>query len=149
MIWFVLSAAAAPPSEAPEGVPQLPITEIDHPRYVDAAGEPVSWSEVRTLAVGTGALGRVRQRRIGRTLVRITFAAATAVEVWGTMELARPIVEGVPDSWFAVPLGAQATLTGLCGVLSWTRAPQDRMEDRAIVLDAVNAVRAPSQQRPR
>ena len=55
VILFVLAAAAAP---------QPPITEIDHPRYVDAAGEPVSWSEVRTLAAGTGALGQVRRRRI-------------------------------------------------------------------------------------
>ena len=121
---------------AAEPLPRTPITELDHPRYLDALGEPVSWSEVRSLSADTGALGQVRRRRLGRTVLRLTFAVATVAEVWGTVELARQ------RNWAAYPLAAQASLTGLCEVLLWTRAPQDWREDRALVLGAVNQASA-------
>lgn len=125
MIAVLLGVAAA----APVG----PIVEVDHPAYKDAAGTALTWGQVRDLAEGTDALGEVRRRRAGRTLLRATFAAATAVEIWGTVELAER------DHYLAWPLGAQAALTGLCSVLLWTRMPGDRLEDRALVVDAVNA----------
>lgn len=114
--------------------PVAPIAEVDHPTYRDAAGATLTWGEVRDLAEGSDALRQVRRRRLGRTVLRATFAAATAVEVWGTYQLAQR-----PDDTLAYPLGAQAALTGLCGVLLWTSLPSDRMEDRALVVDAVNA----------
>ena len=141
MIWFALSASAEP--SVPGELHPTPITELEHPRYVDAAGAPVSWSEVRALSAESGALGQVRRRRLGRTVLRVVFAAATAVEVWGVNEIARR--PRPPDShvpWTVYPLAAQASLTGLCEVLLWTRAPQDRIEDRALVLDAANASRS-------
>ena len=102
----------------------------------------MSWSEVRALSADSGALGQVRRRRLGRTVLRVVFAAATAVEVWGATEIARQRPPGEDIPWVVYPLAAQASLTGLCEVLLWTRAPQDRIEDRALVLDAANASRA-------
>ena len=96
----------------------------------------MSWSDVRALSANTGALGQVRRRRVGRTVLRLTFAAATVAEVWGTAELARR------GRWTAYPLAAQASLTGLCEVLLWTRAPHDWIEDRALVLGAANSAQA-------
>lgn len=128
MILLVLSAGA----QTLEAEPRTPITELDHPNYLDAAGEPVSWSQIRAWSADTGALGRVRRRRLGRTVLRVAFAAATVAEVWGTTELARH------GHWTAYPLAAQASLTGLCEVLLWTRLPQDRIEDHALVVDALN-----------
>lgn len=120
-----LAAAAEPPLRAP-------ISEVDHPRYVDATGTLVDWSEVRSLAANTDALARVRGRRLGRNALRVTFAAVTGVEVWGTLELARE------QNYLALPLGAQAAFTGLCEVLLWTGIPGYRTQDRAIVLEGAN-----------
>lgn len=110
-----------------------PITEVDHPSYADSAGTPLDWREVRSLAADTDALRRVRQRRLGRTVLRFTFAAVTAVEAWGAYELARD------EQVLAYPLAAQAGLTGLCEVLMFTGIPSWRIEDRAILLSGANS----------
>jgi hypothetical protein len=110
-----------------------PIEELEHPTYQDARGQQVRWSEVRQIASHTDAPGRVRRRQAGRTVLRAVFAGATVLETWGTVQLVRN------DSYWAAPLGAQAGFTGLAAVLLWTRMPQDRREDRALLLDASNA----------
>lgn len=137
MIFLVLSAGAQTldPVE-----PRTPITELDHPRYLDAAGEPVDWRQIRAWSADTGALGQIRRRQLGRTLLRLTFAAATVAEVWGVVQIARR-TEEPRNRWPMYPLAAQASLTGLCEVLLWTRMPGDRVEDRAFVLGAVNRAR--------
>lgn len=127
VIGLVLGAAIARADD-----PALPIRELDHPRYLDAVDRPVTWEEVHDLARPTGALRQVALRRAGRTAIRVALFAATAVEVWGTIELARD------ESWVALPVGIQAGFTGLAGILSITGAPGARVEDRAIVLNAVN-----------
>jgi hypothetical protein len=119
---------------APAPALDPPITEVDHPRYVDARGTPVDWSDVRGLAAGSGALGDVRKRVVGRNLVRAMFAGATVLEAWGAAELAER------DLWTQYLLGAQAGVTGLCAVVSFTSGIQGREEDRAIVLNEVNAM---------
>ena len=135
MIWLAAAAFADPVEEAaPEATPTFrpPIREIDYPNYVDAAGAQLTWPEVRELSAGTSALGEVRRRRIGRTLVRAMFAGATAVEAWGTWKLA------TEEKWTAYPLGMQTGFTGLCAILSITSAPHDIQADRALVLGEVN-----------
>ncbi|HHO49409.1 MAG TPA: hypothetical protein ENK18_00725 [Deltaproteobacteria bacterium] len=126
---FVLSVAAsgAEPFRAP-------IEEISHPRYEDGAHRPVAWGEVRSLARGSEAARRVRARRLGRTVLRVTFAGVTGLEVAATWSLARD------DNFAALPLGAQAGMTGLCAVLLWTSLPQQRLEDRALLLHGANQV---------
>ncbi|MCA9494661.1 MAG: hypothetical protein KC621_32255, partial [Myxococcales bacterium] len=130
MIWMFGAMALA------EDLPVRPVgvlRELDHPSYVDEAGTVLPWVDVKALAAPTDALGQVRARRAGRTALKVGFAAATALEAWGTWELARR------DSLVAIPLGIQTGFTGLCEVLLWTRIPEDRRRDRAIVLDAANA----------
>jgi hypothetical protein len=127
---IAFAAAVAFAEEPP--VVRPPVKEIDHPRYVDALGTPLTWDQIRDLAVGTDALARIRERRVGRTAVRLMFLSATALETWGTVELAQQ------GRWTAPLLGVQAGLTGLCGILSITSAPHDIQADHAIVLDAVN-----------
>lgn len=122
-------------SRAQEVAPQTlypPLAEIEHPRYTDAVGTQLTWGEIRDLSSSTDALRDVRHRKLGRTLVRTMFIAASTAEIWGTWQLARD------QRWLAYPLGAQATVTSLCAVLSFTAAPQDRVEDRAIVLRGAN-----------
>ena len=109
-----------------------PIEEVEHPRYVDIAGTDIAWSEIEALARGTEAARKVRRRRLGRTLLRFTFAGATALEAWGTYELARR------DNHLWLPLAGQASLTGACAVLLWTSMPADRASDRALLLNGVN-----------
>jgi hypothetical protein len=123
---LLVSAAFA---EAPVA---FPVRELEHPAYLDALDRPLTWQQVKELSRPTDALDRVALRRAGRTTTRAAFLAATALEVWGTYELARR------DSWVALPLGLQAGFTGLCAVLSITNAPNARVEDRAIVLGALN-----------
>ena len=124
MIFGPLLAFATPPV--------APIREVDHPTYVDASGAAVTWAEVHELASHTDALQQIRRRRLGRTVLRFGFAAATAVEAWGAARLFSE------DHWLGYPLAGQAGFTGLCGVLAWTSLPQDRQEDRAILVDAAN-----------
>ena len=128
-----LVAGAATPTDS-EGVHTFtpPISEIDHPQYVDAAGMPVAWRDVKVLAKGTEERRIVRQRKFGRTVLRIGFAGATALEVWGGVKLAQD------DSPVAIPLLIQAAFTGTCAILSWTRLPGDQREDRAMIVNAVN-----------
>ena len=130
MIWLAAVAFADDPP--PVDPIRPPVKEIDFPRYVDAVGTPLTWDQVREMSAGTDALARIRARRVGRTAVRLMFLSATAVEIWGTAQLAQ---EG---RWTAPLLGVQAGFTGLCGVLSITSAPHDIQADHAIVLDAVN-----------
>lgn len=113
---------------------RAPIEEIAHPRYVDAADRPVTWREVRGLARSSDAARRVRARRLGRTVLRVTFAGVTGLEVAAAWSLARN------DNYAAVPIGAQAGMTGLCAVLLWTSMPQQRIEDRALLLHGANQV---------
>ncbi|MCB9685429.1 MAG: hypothetical protein H6735_10350 [Alphaproteobacteria bacterium] len=133
----LLGALASAEEPAPADIaPTRPVgvlRELDHPVYVDEAGTLLPWVDVRALAAPTDALAHVRRRRTGRTALKVGFAAATALEAWGTYELARQ------ESLVAIPLGVQAGFTGLCEVLLWTRIPEDRRRDRAIVLDAANA----------
>jgi len=128
-----LGAGAATPTDS-DGLPAFtpPISEIDHPRYVDAAGMPVAWRDVKSLAKGTEERRIVSQRKVGRAVLRVGFAAATAVEVWGGVKLAQN------DSPVAIPLLIQAAFTGTCAILSWTRMPGDKREDRAMIVNAVN-----------
>ncbi len=132
MVWW-LSVALSQAPVTQEAQRVAPIEVVKHPRYEDAAGAEVPWSEVRQLARTTGAIGRVRRRRVGRTVLRIALASVTALEVWGTLELARR------DSYLAAPLGAQAGVTGLAAILMWTRMPSDLQSDRAELLEAANA----------
>ncbi len=106
--------------------------ELEHPTYRDAAGTVLRWRHVRQLARGTDGARRVRARRWGRTVLRVLFAGVTAVEVWGTWQLARQ------ENYLALPLGAQAASTGLVATLLWTGAPQQRREDRALIVQSVN-----------
>lgn len=123
------------PARADEPTPVLhaPIREVDFPDFVDAAGTPVSWSQVHELAVGTDALARVHRREVGRNLVRVMFVTATALEAWGTVELAD---RGL---WTKYLLGAQTGFTGACAIVSFTTGIEGRREDRAILLNEVNA----------
>ena len=66
-------------------------------------------------------------------MLRVLFAGVTAAEAWGASELARS------ESPLWAPLALQATMTGGAGVLLWTQMPQDRAEDRALLLQGVNA----------
>lgn len=111
-----------------------PIREIDHPRYADASGRPLHWREVKDLARGSDALGQVRRRRAGRTVLRVLFAGTAGVEVWGTYQLARR------DDWVALPLGVQTAATSLAAVLLWTNLPSQVLEDRALVVEGANGV---------
>lgn len=134
MIALVFARVATAQDATDAGPPPVGrLRELDHPAYVDEAGTVLTWSQVRDLAAPTDALDRVRRRREGRVALHAGFLAATALETWGTWELARQ------ESLVAIPLGVQAGFTGLCEVLMWTRIPTDRRRDRAIVLDAVNA----------
>lgn len=136
MILLFGSMAWAEEPAPPASVPARPVgvlRELEHPAYVDEAGTVLVWADVKELAAPTDALARVHQRRAGRTALKVGFAAATVLETWGTLELARQ------ESLVAIPLGVQAGFTGLCEVLLWTRIPEDRRRDRAIVLDAANA----------
>jgi hypothetical protein len=90
---------------------------------------------VKSLAKGTEARRTVSQRKVGRAVLRFGFAGATALEVWGGVKLAQA------DSPVAIPLLIQAAFTGTCAVLSWTRMPGDRREDRALIVNEVNANR--------
>jgi hypothetical protein len=112
---------------------QPPISEVDHPRYVDATGAPLTWAEVRSMAAGSEAMALVHRRQVGRNLVRAMFVGATALEAWGTVELAQR------GRWTSYALGAQTGLTGLCAVLSFTNAPTAWAEDRALLVNGVNA----------
>ena len=94
----------------------------------------MKWRDVRKIARGTDAARYVRSRRRGRTLLRAVFAGATAVEVWGTWQLVRR------DNFLALPLGAQAASTGAVAILLWTSGPQQRREDRALLLSGANGV---------
>jgi hypothetical protein len=111
-----------------------PITEIDHPRYVDAAGTQLSWVEVKDLSSSTDSLRQVRRRKLGRTLVRTMFLSATALEVWGTWQLSKD------PQLVTYLLAGQTAFTGACAVVSFTSAPHDRLEDRAIILQGANQV---------
>jgi len=131
-----LGAGAATPTDA-EGLPTFtpPISEIEHPRYVDATGMPLGWRDVRSLAKGTEERRLVSRRKVGRFVLPLTFAGATALEVWGGVKLAQD------DSPVAIPLLLQAAFTGTCAILSVTRIPGDRREDRALIVNAVNSNR--------
>jgi hypothetical protein len=126
-LWCALAAAAEP---APTGA----LRELDHPRYVDEAGVVFDWGQVRSLA-DPSARRAVHARRAGRFTLGVVFAGATALEVWGTTELAER------GSILTAPLAIQAGFTGLAGVLLWTRLPSDVRRDRAIVLESVNGWR--------
>jgi hypothetical protein len=127
-VWVAVALAADPVSV------RGPITEIEHPRYVDAGETPLMWAEVKDLSSSTDALRQVRRRRLGRTLVRTMFLSATALEVWGTWQLSR-----YPDRRLGTYLLAgQTAFTGACAVVSFTSAPHDRLEDRAIILQGAN-----------
>ncbi len=116
-----------------------PFEEVDHPSYRDAAGQPLDWSRIRELAAQSDARRRVRRRRLGRNVLRFAFAGLTAVEVWGTVQLANR------GNYLAVPLGVQAAATGAAAVLLWTQAPGDRREDRAILVEGAESVLAAQQ----
>lgn len=107
-----------------------PFTETDHPRYVDAAGVPLMWADIKDLASETDALKEVRRRRLGRTLVRAMFLSASAAEIAGTLQLASN------RHWTTYLLGTQAAFTSMCAVVSITSAPGARREDRAIILNS-------------
>jgi hypothetical protein len=136
VISFVCGLASAAPlgGVAAEEPLRPPLVEIDHPRYADATGRPVRWGEVKALARDSDAIGRVRRRRLGRTVLRVTFTGAAAVEVWGTARLASD------DSWVALPLAVQTAATSVCAVLLWTNLPSAVVEDRSIVLAGANGV---------
>jgi hypothetical protein len=113
-----------------------PISEIDHPRYADAGGTTLTWAEVKELSAPTDSLAQVRRRRLGRTLVRTMFLSATALEAWGTLELSR-----MPKARLGTyMLAGQTAFTGVCAIVSFTSAPNDRLEDRAIILQGANQV---------
>ena len=126
-------ALAGPPERA--WVP--PFTEIDHPTYQDADGRAVDWARLRELAARSDARRRVRRRRLGRNVLRFSFAGLTALEVWGAVQLANR------RSYLAAPLAVQAATTGAAAVLLWTQAPGDRREDRAILIDGASGVLVP------
>lgn len=123
--WLGAAAMAGPPP------PTGDLRELDHPRYVDEAGVVYGWDDVRALS-DPAALHRVRDRRLGRAVLKVVFAGATAAEVWGTVAL---VDRG---SILAGPLGLQTAFTGAAAVLLWAREPSDVRRDRAIVVDAVN-----------
>jgi hypothetical protein len=129
VIGWCLAVAAAQPAP-----PTGPLRELEHPRYVDEAGTVYTWPQVKDLA-DPAALRRVRERRAGRAVLKAVFAGATAVEVWGTLELAER------GSILTAPLGIQAGFTGLAAVLLWAREPSDVRRDRALVVESVNAWR--------
>jgi hypothetical protein len=112
-----------------------PLSEVNHPVYEDAAGAQVRWPDVKRLARGTDERGRVTRRRWGRTVLGLAFAGATAVEVWGGVQIA----QSERNQWLAYPVFAQAAFTGACAVLTFGRMPGDIREDRALILNAVNA----------
>ncbi|MEO0603540.1 MAG: hypothetical protein AAF211_19025 [Myxococcota bacterium] len=117
------------------GVAQVPpFEEVEHPTYRDATGQPIDWARIRELAASSDARRRVRRRRLGRNALRFAFAGVTALEVWGTVQLARR------DNFLAVPLGVQAAATGAAALLLWTQAPGDRREDRAILIKGAESV---------
>ena len=128
MIAFVASLATAQPTVVP------PFEEVSHPRYQDAEGQPIDWARIRELAASSDARRQVRQRRLGRNVLRFSFAGLTALEVWGTVRLANR------GNFLAVPLAVQASATGLAAVLLWTQAPGDRREDRAILIHGAESV---------
>lgn len=129
VIWCFAVAMAAPPE------PLLPPFEaIDHPRYQDANRQPIEWKDLRKIAARSDARKRVRSRRVARNVLRFAFAGVTAVEVWGTVRLARR------GNFFAIPLGVQASATGAAAILLWTQMPGDRREDRAILLEGAESV---------
>ncbi len=126
VVLFSLAAGAEPL--------RAPIEEVGRARYVDGTGRDVTLQEVRALARGTDAGKQVRSRRLGRTVLRLAFAGVTGVEVAATWSLAKQ------ENFIAVPLGAQAGMTGLCAALLWTSLPQQRVEDRALLLKGANHV---------
>ncbi|MEN0061426.1 MAG: hypothetical protein AAGA48_04700 [Myxococcota bacterium] len=129
---LAVAALAAPPVPSDPLVP--PLDEVDHPRYEDANGQPIDWREIRSLAAKSDARRRVRGRRLGRNVLRFSFAGLTALEVWGTVRLANR------GNFFAVPLAVQAAATGGAAILLWTQMPGDRREDRAILLNGAESV---------
>lgn len=132
---MILLAGLAFAGESVEREIVAPVTEVSHPMYVDAAGATVRWPDLRQLSRKTDERGLVKRRRLGRTFLGLAFAGATAVEVWGGIQLAQD--ERV--RWVAYPVFVQAAFTGACAVLTWTRLPGDVREDRAILLNGVNA----------
>ncbi|MEQ1501631.1 MAG: hypothetical protein ABMB14_05340 [Myxococcota bacterium] len=156
MILTLLGAIAGadePATATPPPPLRPPITEIEHPRYVDAAGTPLRYRDLKALAASTDALPAVRSRRLGRTAVRLLFLAATAGEVWATAELAsgdpcpNQLHPGRP-CWTTYPVAAQTALTGVCEILAWTNLPSALVEDHAIVLRGANEGLAPNRYRP-
>ncbi len=125
MIWAAVAAA--------QSVPVGDVRELQHPAYVHEAGVVFPWRDVRALAAPESR-GEVRGRRFGRAALKVVFAGATALEVYGAWKLAEQ------DSIAAIPLGVQAGFTGLAELLLWSRIPSDRRVDRAIVLDDVNGL---------
>ena len=134
MLHLALTAALAGPATGSDVLLRGPITEVRHPVYVDANGVTLSWRDVRGIAKGSSAVRKVRQRRWGRTVLRLGFAGVTVVEGWGTWRLAEQ------GNYMALPLAGQTASTGLVAVLLWTSAPQQRLRDRALILDGANGV---------
>jgi hypothetical protein len=124
--WSLAASAQTQPTGA--------LRELQHPSYVDEAGHVYDFGELRSLA-DPEALTRVRNRKVGRAVLKAVFVSATAVEVWGTYELAQR------GSILTAPLGIQAGFTGLASVLLWTRGPSDVRRDHALIVDSVNGWR--------
>jgi len=131
----ILLAGLAFAADRPTTDIVAPLSEVDHPVYEDATGTTYRWPEVKALARGTDERGLVRRRRFSRVLLGLAFAGATVVEVWGGVEIA----QSEQSQWLAYPVFAQAAFTGACAVLTFTRMPGDVREDRAIIVNAVNA----------
>jgi hypothetical protein len=132
---LILLAGVALAAEPPPNI-VAPVSEVSHPVYVDAAGTTVQWPDLRRLSRGTDERAKVRGRRFSRMFLGLAFAGATAVEVWGGVELAQGDER---YRWIAVPLFIQAGFTGACSILTFTRIPGDVKEDRALLINAVNA----------
>jgi len=132
---LIVLAGLAIAADTPNHEMIAPLSEVDHPVYEDATGTIYRWPEVKKLSRGTDERGLVRRRRFGRVVLGLAFAGATAVEVWGGVQIA----QSDKNQWLAYPVFAQAAFTGACTVLTFTRMPGDVREDRAILLNAVNA----------
>jgi hypothetical protein len=131
----ILFAGLAFAADRPDLEIVAPLSEVDHPVYEDASGAQLRWPEVKRLARGTDEKGLVTRRRWGRTVLGLAFAGATAFEVWGGVQIA----QSEKNQWLAYPVFAQAAFTGACAVLTFGRMPGDVREDRAILVNAVNA----------
>jgi len=118
---------------AGDAVMVAPLREDDHPTYLDAADQVVTWPQVRDLARQTDAMRRVRRRRTGRGVLRALFTGAAAAETWATVELVNN------DNDWAWVMGAQTGFTALAAGLLWADIPRGRRIDRARMLEATNA----------